>query len=153
MKKKFWKAIKPEIVEKGQVDGNVASVLVFVLNMQRKWAAWMQQQTERLSAKGKLFMLIIFCAITTTGSIALIYKSFSGRNPIHNDIGLIQIPVLPKQGKSGSPDKGITERINRFRNYMDSLAKDQNGIKTYDSILLAHPGLMDSISTLEQLIR
>lgn len=141
------------ITEEVQHNGNVASVVAFVLKLQRKWAVWMQQQTEKLSAKGKLFMLVFFCAITTTGSIALIYRSTTGNNRMNYQVGNIELPSLPKQEKNGLPDKGTMERIMQFRNYMDSLAKDQHGIKTYDSILLAHPGLMDSISKIEELYR
>lgn len=41
------------------------------------------------------------------------------------------------------------ERIVRFRRYMDSLARSPTGKKGYDNILKHRPGLLDSLTTIE----
>lgn len=145
-RKKSKPATKEEMVERKAVF-----IATLMLHAQRKWADWMQRQTERLSPKGKLFLLVMFCVATTTCSVMLVRRSIYKSDGIKYQVGKMQFPSLPKQEHNDPCSRDIIERISRFRHYMDSLSKDQNGIKTYDSILLAHPGLIDSLSKMEQL--
>jgi hypothetical protein len=150
MKQAFWKIRKPEAKQEKGKSGNT---IAWLLHAQRKWAKWMQQQTERLSVKGKLALLIIFCVSAVSGSIALIYRGIAGSNPTAYQVSRIQVPVLPEQQEPGPIDSGSMQRIQRFRDYMDSLSKNQYGKKIYDSILLVRPGLMDSIAAIERFNR
>lgn len=43
------------------------------------------------------------------------------------------------------------EKIQRFRQYMDSLERSPSGKKLYNSILINRPGLLDSIILIENI--
>jgi len=43
------------------------------------------------------------------------------------------------------------KRLQLFKKYMDSLRIDKDGKRIYDSILLARPGMMDSVAVLEKM--
>lgn len=120
-------------------------------------AAFLQRKFNLLSAGSKRFVFFLFLFISSSACIFLLATSFS--NP-HTNTVIIKPIAFPKHiildGRPGHSTAALLKpaelgKINGFRNYMDSLRKTASGKAIADSILKARPGLMDSISALEQL--
>lgn len=120
-----------------------------IITSQRNCAHWMQLKTECLSPAAKRIVLFAFLIITVSLSIYLMVKP-PGKNPIGS--GSITLPA--KQDIPGNREF-LTEteydKLKSFRQYMDSLARSPDGSEAYRDFNRAHPGLLDSIRTLEQL--
>jgi hypothetical protein len=126
------------------------------IRCQSRWAVWMQRKTEKLSERGKVMMLLIFVLLTGSYSIYLIGKSFE------NQTTLLSItPIKSPKHFSQSGDEALRtnsiiskmeyEKINQFKQYMDSLSHSSTGKVLYDSIVAYRPGLMDSIQIIENM--
>ena len=134
-----------------------SSIVSACISLQQKWADFMQRHTERLSRKGKLVILSLFCMIAASLSIYLIASSVTSRKA--SSFAVIHLKKLPYTVKSGDENtkalvivsKAEYERIQRFRFYMDSLARSPSGKQLHDSILIHRPGLMDSILLIENI--
>lgn len=77
-------------------------------------------------------------------------------NRITFNVTQVKSPHLLKVGDElNKPLAIITKeeykKIEHFRDYIDSLAVSPSGKKLYDSILISHPGLIDSIVLLENI--
>lgn len=124
-----------------------------VLLVQEKWAGWMQGLSERLSTRTKLFSLILFITAGVLVSTFHIRSAFSGSTQGGFQVGSIRQPMLPAE----SAGAVITDReflnIQRFKIYLDSLARSPTGKRKRDSILLNRAGLMDSIALIEEQYR
>ncbi len=127
------------------------------IRFQQKWADFMQRHTERLSHNGKLITLSLFCLTTGSLSICLISSSVTTRKG--SAFTVIHLKKLPHAIKSGDENTKASllvteagfEKIQRFRFYMDSLARNPSGKKKCDSILSQRPGLMDSVLLIEKI--
>lgn len=127
------------------------------LRFQKKWADLMQYYTEKLTRKGKLKMIILFCIIGGSLSVYLIASSMMHRST--SSFTINHYKATPFVGKSGDENtkasvivtKTEYEKIQNFRLYMDSLARSPSGKKVYDRILKHRPGLMDSVLFIENL--
>lgn len=127
------------------------------IRFQQRWADFMQRHTERLSRNGKLIILSLFCLTAGSLSIYLIANSVVKREASSFTVTHLKTP--PLAGKSGDENtkasvivsKAEYGKIQRFRFYMDSLARSPSGKKVYDSILIQRPGLMDSIFLIEKI--
>jgi hypothetical protein len=125
----------------------------FIGKAQRKWADWMQRKSERLSIKGKWFTLFLFCAFTVAVSTYLIITSIWSDAQLSFSVAHIKTAVQLKHysNESSGISKSDYEKIHRFKFYMDSLARSPTGSKEYEEFRQDHPGLMDSIRTVERL--
>ncbi|STO10824.1 hypothetical protein [Flavobacterium hibernum] len=125
------------------------------LRLQYKCAHWLELKTTHFTRLNWIVILFTFIVFTGGGSIYLIVKSFSG-NPTKN-ITVIPITkpanVIPLKEKplelSTIISKTEFEKITSFRKYMDSLGRSPTGKKTYDSIVSDRPGLLDSLTIIE----
>jgi hypothetical protein len=125
------------------------------LQLQHKCAQWLERKTAHFSRLNWILILFLFIVFTGGCSIYVIVTSFSG-NTTKN---LIVIPItkptnsVPKNEKSIPVNSIISkvefEKIIRFRRYMDSLGRSPTGKKTHDSIVLYRPGLLDSLTIIE----
>jgi hypothetical protein len=122
-----------------------------ILKVQRYWVTGMERLFSKLSpGRAKVILVIAFLFATgyctmmvaysfgKTGKILL--KTVTGIQPVA--IGKT-VPDLP----SGVP--AFIKRIERFKHYLDSLSKTDDGRKIRDSLLLRRPGLLDSIQRIE----
>jgi hypothetical protein len=136
-----------------------ASTGSFWFFAQTKWAKWMGKRTENLSRRTLILLLLLFITLTGSHSIFLIRKSVSGNpaNPV-SATG-VKIPKHVTKSRRVVPQQDITvnndvfQRITQFREYMDSLARSQDGKAMYDSIVTNRPGLLDSIKLVEKIYR
>lgn len=131
-------------------DKGAAFLAGSINRVQSAWANWMNRKTKRLSKKRKVLLLVIFCVLSVALSFALIVRSIQGR-AFTIKYSAIKRPVTVYKENPILDDKGSILNIIRFRKYMDSLSKDRNGKRTFDSIQKARPGLMDSVVEIEKL--
>jgi hypothetical protein len=126
------------------------------LRLQYKCAHWLERKTAHLSRKS--WIVILFCFIVFTGgcSIYLIVNSLSGTvvsaitvNQISKPTNTVSFEEAPMQ-LNATISKTEFEKMFRFRRYIDSLGRSPTGKKLHDSILQYRPGLLDSISIVEQ---
>ncbi|WP_163408133.1 hypothetical protein [Flavobacterium ajazii] len=125
------------------------------LRLQYKCAHWLERKTAHFSRLNWIVILLAFIVFTGGCSIYLIVKSFSG-NPTEN---ITVIPItkpanaIPLKEKPLELNEVISktefEKIASFRKYMDSLDRSPTGKKTYDSIVSERPGLLDSLTIIE----
>lgn len=100
--------------------------------------------------------LVIFCLISGGLSGYVAMNGVLGNNE-RNRMTIDQASVPKHVDRSGDEvrevqnmlDGELAGQIQTFKAYMDSLLK--NNKATYDSLLLARPGLMDSIKQLEEI--
>ena len=149
---------KQKVTRKNEARDKIAkSAARYFILWQTKWAAWMQQKTERLSGKGKVMVLILFCMLAGGTSIYIATSSFSGKQAPPFSVGSIKQPKYIQNPDDENPrtSSRISEeeyqQIRRFKLYMDSLAvaNGPSGRNLFDSIILARPGLMDRILIIE----
>ncbi len=135
----------------------VEDIVSACFRFQRKWADFMQRHTERFSRNGKLILLSLFCLAAASLSIYFITSGVTSRKA--SSFTVIHLKKPPYAVKAGDEyTKALVivsndeyEKIQRFRLYMDSLARSPSGKKLHDSILSQRPGLIDSILLIEKI--
>ncbi len=135
------------------------SIVSACLRFQQRWADFMQHHTERLSRNSKFIVLSLFCLTAGSLSIYLIASSVTSHKA--SSFTVIHLKKPPYAVKSGDENtKALVivseveyEKVQRFRFYMDSLARSPSGKELYGSILSQRPGLMDSIFIIEELYK
>jgi hypothetical protein len=125
------------------------------LRLQHKCAQWLKRKTAHFSRLNWIVVLFTFIVFTGGCNIYLIVISFSG-NTTKN---ITVIPITKPTNSVPLKEKDIEfnaiigkkefEKITRFRKYMDSLGRSPTGKITHDSIVLCRPGLLDSLTILE----
>lgn len=124
------------------------------LRLQYKCAHWLERKTAHLSRKNCIVILFCFTAFTCGCSIYVIVHSFS-----QSATSTITITPITKPAAVEAKDEILKrnlpisktefEKIIRFRKYMDSLGRSPTGKKVYDSIVQFRPGLLDSLTIIE----
>lgn len=129
----------------------------YVANKEEKLAGYLNRRLNRLTVKGQLYFLFAFCTLFGGVSLYLILNTFWGTGPSASSIQPKSIIVpLHKTGEENIfPGLLVTEEdikeLRAFKSFMDSLRLSAQGKPIYDSILTNRPGLMDTVSMLEQL--
>lgn len=153
----FFKKNKKELAENAANEKIANSIVSSSLQLQEKWAAFMQRKTEKLSSRVKKIVIIIFCMVTGGISLYTIGVSLSPSKKKLFEITNIKAPKnLTRAGDENinalmNASKDEFKKIQTFEAYMDSLHNSDTGRKIADSILLNRPGLMDSIIKLKQI--
>ncbi|KQO24965.1 hypothetical protein ASF10_07275 [Flavobacterium sp. Leaf82] len=125
------------------------------LRLQHKCAQWLERKTAHFSRLNWIVVLFTFIVFTGGCSIYLIVTSFSGNTTKKTTV----IPITKPTSSVSLKEKPIQlntiisktefEKITSFRKYMDSLGRSPTGKKTHDSIVLNRPGLLDSLTIIE----
>jgi len=126
------------------------------IKIQNLFATFLAKQTAKLSASKLKIIVVLFIIAWLIAIMYFISSDFANVKP-HNTVYISHLKHPSLAGRTVSeksiPVFTITEdefkEMQLFRKYMDSLGK--HAIKSYDSILLSRPGLMDSILILEQM--
>ncbi|MFH6957258.1 hypothetical protein ACHRV1_07610 [Flavobacterium aquidurense] len=125
------------------------------LRLQYKCAHWLERKTAHLTRLNWIVILLCFTVFTSGCSIYLIVNSFSvnkTRNitvtPITKPTNLVPTKEKPLEFNTIISETEF-EKITRFRKYMDSLGRSSTGKKIHDSIVLNRPGLLDSLTIVE----
>ena len=125
------------------------------LRLQYKCANWLERKTAHFTRLNWIVILLCFTVCTTGCSIYLIVNSFSGNKNRNITVTPITKPtnLVPTKEKPLELNTIISEtefeKITSFRRYMDSLGRSPTGKKTHDSIVLNRPGLLDSLTIIE----
>lgn len=125
------------------------------VRLQYKCANWLERKTTHFTRLNWIVMLFCFTVFTSSCFMYLIVNSFSGKKAENITVTPITKPtnLVPLKEKPLEPSTIISktefEKITRFRKYMDSLGRSPTGKKTYDSIVSGRPGLLDSLTILE----
>ncbi len=141
------------------LDKVAAGIVRPCLQIQSKWAAYMQRKTNHLSATTKKISLALFCLFSLGCSFYLIIQSFTGNAKKGLGVAPIKMPVHSTQtGEENTRTyqliaKEEAKKIRQFRQYMDNLSTTAAGIRKKDSLLSFRPGLMDSVRVIENLYR
>jgi hypothetical protein len=126
----------------------------YYLLIQDKWAKKMSRLTLGLSRKRLVSLLIGFVVLSSSTSIYIIYRGLNFSISSIDSVSISKPAEVNKQLKNNvlksfPISKKEYEKIIRFRYYLDSLERSFSGKKTYDSIKLVRPGLMDSLAFIE----
>lgn len=113
-------------------------------------------KSTQTSRRVKVILLIIFCLLSGGISFYTANRSFSGKHDLSISDGSIKTPKhIHEHSKEISTAVRISEeeyqRIHKFKQYLDSIANEPFGRKTFDSIITARPGLLDSILIIEHI--
>ncbi len=145
-------------VAKNSMQEKLANTIVIKsLQLQERWAAFMQRKTEQLSDRSKKYIIVLFCLLAGGYSLYTIGESSTINKKKSIAITNIKTPNHITQTGDGMNNNIITineidfNKIQTFKSYMDSLGKSVTGRKIADSILLKRPGLLDSIVKLERI--
>ena len=152
-KKKMPNAVNGSTAQEKVTNGIVSAWLRYHI----KWAYLMQRYANRLSRNGKLITLFLFCLIGASLSLCLMFGSV-----MYQTTSLFTITHYKSTsvaGKNGDEHtkayviitKNEFAKVQRFRSYMDSLARSPSGKKVFDSIVNKRPGLTDSVLLIENM--
>jgi hypothetical protein len=131
----------------------------FLLKVQTKFSDFMNGQTKNISPKGLKLIVIVFCVFGGGFSIYLIAEAIWKTDKAQPGLKIEKVN-FPKYYDNNNDaelqsdqyvDQETYQRILFFESYMDSLMQTESGRKIHDSILLARPGLPDSIAMLKEI--
>lgn len=108
----------------------------------------LQQKTNGYSVRKKKVLLALFVVVFATGCFVVTIQSINMGN---KTISVSRIKTLPIQNEENYTPiiiKSEFLRIQRFKNYADSLNTTRAGRKIRDSLLRNRPHLMDSVNFL-----
>lgn len=126
------------------------------LLLQKRIAVFLQKTTNRFSTRAKKWWVILFFILGGGSSILLIGGHIFSTHHGHSfTVTGIRFPnsisgANDRRGDTISAEAELV-KIEAFRQYVDSLPATLAGRKIKDSLLVARPGLMDSIRQFEKL--
>lgn len=116
----------------------------------RKMAAWLARGEQRLGERMRRLALGLAGIFTLGYLLALSFGA------VRYQMAAPERIARPSVQRAGERDSvGELEArayIARFRSYMDSLSATGQGRQLRDSILLRHPGILDTVAMLEQML-
>lgn len=118
------------------------------------WAKKMSSITSDLSKKSLVLLLVVFVVFTSSICFSIVYKAIvlDSSTVIKNEVVFKPAQINSKRTddlKSFSVSPTEYKRIIHWSLYLDSLKESSWGKKTYDSIMLCRPSLMDSLVFIE----
>lgn len=120
-----------------------------IITVQKRCARWLQLKTGRLSPASQKVMLFAFFTVSALLSSHFLIRP-TGKSSV--EVGRVTLPANPEAPANPAFLTGVEyNRLKSFRQHMDSLARSPDGSHQYRDFNKAHPGLLDSIRTLEQL--
>jgi len=122
------------------------------LGLQFKASTFLQKKFEMLTTKAKRLIVVAFCVLSFCSCIYLIVKSFRPHH--YTALAIVPIRVLTPNVHDGIQpyiSKQEVEKIQKFKSYLDSLSNSKSGKRILDSINANRPGLIDSLSIVENL--
>lgn len=150
----FWKRRTAEH-QRGGSSGNVDRLARRLLIRQRRVADQLNGLVAKLPVREVKFTLLLFCLLLSGFSGYLVISGVSAKNGNMPAL-TIEKAVVPKYfDKTGdaSPGQAVNAdtywQMQAFKSFRDSLAIHDR--RSYDSLLLASPGLMDTIRVLEEI--
>jgi len=148
---------KPNEIRVSTSDKVAGKIAGAGLTIQRKFSENMNKLFAKLSPGSVKIFLVVFCLSAGGYSIYLLSNSLFNNNHSSSTIKIDPVKAPKHFDKTGDEllhsDQYVDEETYRniiaFKMYMDSLKI--NKTKVFDSIMLARPGLMDSVLMLESI--
>lgn len=131
----------------------------YYLLIRDKWAKKMGSLTLGLSRNKLTFLLAGFVMISCSLILLILCKGFKvGSFQNTNSIAISKVSTTAIKFKSNvlKPfpiSRQQYSKIIAFKSYMDSLRENPSGKRTYDSIELLRPGLLDSVAFIENYMK
>lgn len=131
--------------------------VVFIRNdLQLKVAEILNRKTEGLSYKTKLIILILFFLSGSSLCIYTVCKSVLAEKIHSFTVTSLKKPayIVPSEDAFGNRafiSEKEYQKLKGINNLMDSLRKNRNGKRLYDSIILKNSFLLDNIEMIERL--
>lgn len=146
---------KDRKITDGSKENRIQKLDATNLWLRYKCAQWLERKTADLTRKSWIIILICFTLFTSGYTIYVLVNSFS--RTATNSITIIPIakPINVLQIGKEMNNNNLTisrtefEKIILFRRYMDSLGQSPTGKKVKDSIKRYRPGLLDSLTIVE----
>ena len=138
--------------QNSQQDKIAQNIVNRCLGLQFKACKFLQNKFEMLTTKAKRWIVLSFCVLSFCSCIYVIVKSF--RPYPYNSFAIVPIRVSTQNVHNDiqpSISKQEVEKIQKFKCYLDSLSISKSGKRTLDSINANRPGLIDSLSIVENL--
>ena len=141
---------------RGSIPGTPNKIFSKWENLKKRFACYLQQQSESLSVNSKKISLALFCFLFGGTSTYIIIHSVSIKEKTVSVQNISRLPrPYPNEEIGIQPDSIITkmeyERIQQFKNYLIHLRDDSTGRTKFDSIMIARPRLLDSIRIIEKM--
>jgi len=133
-------------------DKIAENIVYRCIGTQVKASKYLQNRSEMLPAKAKRWSVIVFCFISLCSCIYVIIKSLYA-NP-NTSLAIVSIRVPTQNSRNyiqPTISKKEFEKIQKFKGYLDSLTKSKSGKRIYDNLTANSPGLIDSLSIVENL--
>ena len=109
---------------------------------------WLHSFLEKLTPRTKKMIMVGCYLFMGAYAIGLIIGAISNDLPEQQKI----IRPLVQKNMERATAHEVKLNIAKFKTYMDSLGRTPEGKRQRDSIIINHPGLMDTIARLEKLI-
>lgn len=155
MQKLFKRQKRKDNAEKPAIIGQLTEK---VINIQHKAADFLNEKANSWQPERMKVLLVMFCLLFGTASLFIMGKAIlypkTGNSII---VRTVKIPEHIGHVKSEIIvygqfiSRNEYQRLEQFRQYIDSLGITENGMKIKDSILSRRPKLMDSLALVEQL--
>lgn len=137
-----------------KVAGKIAGAWI---RLQTKLSERMNKLFSKMSVKKLKVILVVFCLGCGGYSIYLMVNAIVSPDKKQPSFKVDQVDVPKHFDETGDEiiqpesyvDEGTYQQIQGFKEYLDSLKTNKS--KLYDSIMVARPGLMDSILALEEI--
>lgn len=114
-----------------------------------QFASFLQHKTNNYSAGRKKVLLLVFASVFIVESTLIIIQTTRAGNASPITVTRIKtLPVEKLQRQTPPITKSAFVRIQKFKNYIDSLGATTKGRKQRDSLLGGRPRLMDSVNFL-----
>lgn len=117
----------------------------------RGFAARLQRETIRYSARKKKVFLLLFCLAFATQSAWVAYTGFQKDTAPAVSVTPMRFVPLLKEERAFSSSLKEFQRVHRFKRYVDSLGTTPSGQAIRDSLLCRRPHLMDTVIYLESI--
>ena len=135
-----------------QQDKLAQNIAFTCIKLQSKASKFLQDKSEMLPLKAKRCVVIVFCLISFGSCIYAITKGFNSHFDKSLPIAWIEVPTqIENINWKPAISREESEKIKKFKSYLDSLVKSKSGKRIHDSITANRPGLMDSLSIIQNL--
>jgi hypothetical protein len=115
-------------------------------------ANFLQQKTNSYSAARKKVLLLFFMVVFAAGSTVVIVRSLQPGKSAAINVSRIKTPTVETgENQTTVITKHEFFKIQKFKQYIDSLGSTGKGRKLKDSLLHNRPHLMDSVNFLVNL--
>lgn len=125
--------------------------------LQKKWTVTLGRITENWSNRAKRVFLAVVIVVLGGYSLYIFISTLTSDSHYHLPIkDVARAPVVPRSNQGNDNpllSHSDTLKIRQFRKLLDSLRTTETGRKEYERFIQRHPGLLDSLEKVEQMMQ